>query len=99
MDAEFKQEQIGTLFAWVGSLEVGREFWGGGRVRGVQPKNRTCLSSKRNSCLLFVAYTKGHKMYLLVGLFDRAFLDPSSLNLYFLKLKKNPLPRQQPQQT
>jgi len=54
MDAEFKQEQIGTLFAWVGSLEVGREFWGGGRVRGVQPKNRTCLPYKK-SCLLGIA--------------------------------------------
>jgi hypothetical protein len=32
------KEQIGTLFVWVGALE-GR--FGG--VRGVQPKNHTCL--------------------------------------------------------
>jgi len=27
MDAEFKKEQIGTLFVWVGALDGG---WGGG---------------------------------------------------------------------
>jgi hypothetical protein len=39
MDAIFKKEQIDTLFALVGAPEGG---FGGG-VRGVQPKNRTCL--------------------------------------------------------
>jgi hypothetical protein len=43
MDACLKKGQIGTLFVWVGAPEV--FFWGG--VRGVQPNNRTCLSSKQ----------------------------------------------------
>jgi hypothetical protein len=42
MDAEFKKEQIGTLFAWVGAPEG---FFGGGG--GVQPKNRTCLALEK----------------------------------------------------
>jgi len=43
MDAEFEDEQIGTLFVWVGA-RVG--VWRGGwYLRGVQPKNRTCLIS------------------------------------------------------
>jgi len=44
MDAEFKKEQIGTLFVRVGAPEGG--FRGGG-VRGVQPKKCTCPSSKK----------------------------------------------------
>jgi hypothetical protein len=41
MDACFIKEQIGTPFVWVGALEGGFGGW----VRGVKPKNRTCLAS------------------------------------------------------
>ena len=37
MDAEFKEEQIGTPFVWVGALEGGGR--GGGGKRGSNPKN------------------------------------------------------------
>jgi len=41
MDAYLKKEQIGTLFVWVGAPEggLGGVWW----VRGVQPKNHTCV--------------------------------------------------------
>ena len=42
MDAEFKKEQIGTLFVWVGTLEGG----GGWSLRGVHPKKQTCRPKK-----------------------------------------------------
>ena len=38
MNAEFKEEQIGTPFVWVGALE-GRGRGGGGGKRGSNPKN------------------------------------------------------------
>jgi hypothetical protein len=41
MDAEFKKEQIGTLFVWVEALEGG--FGGGWSLRGVHPKKWTCI--------------------------------------------------------
>ena len=37
MNAEFKEEQIGTPFVWVGALEGGGR--GGGGERGSNPKN------------------------------------------------------------
>jgi len=37
MNAEFKEEQIGTPFVWVGALEGG--VGGGGGERGSNPKN------------------------------------------------------------
>jgi len=48
MDADFKKEQIGTMFYLVGALEGG--FGGGWSLRGVHPKKYTCLA--KNSLLL-----------------------------------------------
>ena len=39
MNAEFKEEQIGTPFVWVGALEGGGR--GGGGQKGVQTKKYT----------------------------------------------------------
>ena len=39
MNAEFKEEQIGTPFVWVGALEGGGK--GGGGQKGVQSKKYT----------------------------------------------------------
>jgi len=40
MDAEFKMEQIGTLFVWVGALEGG---FGGEIPQGCTPQKVKCL--------------------------------------------------------
>jgi len=43
MDAEFKKEQIGTLFVWVGAQGGGLGGWV--VPRGVRPNKGTCLPS------------------------------------------------------
>jgi hypothetical protein len=43
MDADFKKEQFGTLFVWVGAWKGG--LGGGWSFRGVHPKKYTCLPS------------------------------------------------------
>jgi hypothetical protein len=44
MDAEFKKEQIGTLFAWVGALEGGFRGWVA--PQGCPPQNVNVPSKK-----------------------------------------------------
>jgi len=48
MDACLKKEQIGTLFVWVGALEMG--LGGGGAHRGVHPKKIRATHKKPPGC-------------------------------------------------
>jgi len=51
---EYKKEQIGTLFVWVGAL--GGVLGGGWSLRGVHPKKWTCLPRNKINTLLCHVY-------------------------------------------
>jgi len=62
MDAEFKENQIGTRVVWVGALEGG--LGAGWSLRGVHPKKYTCLSKTKtdasiNTYVFWYKYRKG----------------------------------------
>jgi len=49
MDAEFKKEQISTLFVWVGALEGEFGWWV--VPQGCLPQKETFLPKKKTSCV------------------------------------------------
>jgi len=75
MDAEFKKEQIGTLFCLVGALEGG--FGGGGSLRGVHAKKYTCLFNKERLLQKCYIYVKKLLFFVTSDHFRKGALIPS----------------------